>query len=1102
MSDQRIFPVSLAQRRLLFLNQLDPGSFAYNLTRLFRIVGPLDPDALTRTINNLVTRHSSLRTRFIVEADDGYQIIDSEFEVDLPVSDVSHVPQPDREGEAFRLANELGQTSFDLSQGPLFRLLLVRLGPAEHLLVLTMHHIITDGWSMSTLFGEIGKVYAELVHGEPAKLPELSIEYADFAQWQRKHLTADRLDDDVKYWNRKLHGHPDFTGLPADRPRPAVQRHEGATEVFQIGERLARELGQIADTNGATLFMLLLAALQVLIWRYSGNEDVLVGTPVAARDDPELENVIGLFANTLVLRGQLSGDPTFVELLRRTRETTLEAYEHKNLPFEKLVEVVKPRRSLSYTPLFQIMLVLQNMPRQMLQLPGLILEELEFDQGSAKFDLTLEVAEQDGLRCALEYSTALFEKGSIARLARQLETLLSDISRNPDRRISQLRLLDDATRDRLTFQFNATDAEYRQHARLEHLFEQQVERNPDRIALVEGSSEITYGELNARANALARLIVQRGLDQDRPVGVHMERSIDAIVAFLAALKANTPYVPLDVANPRHRLELLIGDAGCRLVLTHRGLRNALPDDVEVISVDQSAVLEGNRDPLLANGAASDLAYIIYTSGSTGVPKGVAGTHRAAINRFEWMWKAYPFSDSETCCQKTALGFVDSVWEIFGPLLAGVKSVIIPDELLLEPEQFATLLSRHEVGRIVLVPSLLRAMLDVVSDLPTKLPRLKLWSTSGEVLPAHLARRFHQALPAARLLNIYGSSEVTADVTCCEVYPGQHLATVPIGKPICNTHIFVLDEHKNLVPPLVQGEIHVGGDCLARGYWKQPELTAQRFVPNPYRPDKSEFLFATGDLGRMLADGTIEYLGRADQQIKLRGFRIEPGEIEANLAGHPRVREAAVAVHGESPETQQLIAYIVRSEGTGPLASELQRFLRTRVPEYMIPAVFAELDRLPLLPSGKLDRMALSGSGGENPVKPRKTVKGRTETEIKLSTIWREVLGIDLVSVHDNFFDVGGHSLSGMRVLARMRRDFQVDIPISSLFDKPTIAELAVEVERLKAAGTMAQMPLVGSDAQRSSTLLDMLRQQLGKLAPEEVAAFLNSVRSDNLATRD
>ena len=1090
-----IFPLSFAQQRLLFLDQLDPGKSAYNLTRVIRMVGPLDSGVLTQTLNRLVTRHASLRTRFVAE--DGYQIVEDGVELQLPLLDISRLPETDREAEALRLAKGEGHKSFDLASGPLFRSALIRLGSADHVLVLVMHHIITDGWSMSILFEEIGKIYGELAHGTPAKLPELPIQYSDFAQWQRKHFTAEYLQHHVTYWTKKLRGHPDFTGLPTDRPRPAVQSHDGALEIFQIGEQLARELGQVAERNGATLFMLLLAALQTLIWRCTGSEDVLVGAPVAARKDASFEDVIGLFASTLVMRGNLSGNPTFVELLRRTRETTLEAYDHQDLPFEKLVEAVNPRRSLSYPPLFQIMLVLQNAPKKVLKLPGLSLKELEFDGGSSKFDLTLEFWEQDGLRYAIEYCTALFERNSILRLARHFETLLGDIAKNPDRPISQLRILDDATCDSLVFQFNSTDAEYRRNARLEQIFEEQVEQAPDRVALVEGSSEITYRELNARANVLAGLLAQKGHNQALPVGVYMERSIDAVVAFLAALKANTPYVPLDISNPRHRLELLIGDAGCRLILSHRGLRGALPDDVETISIDEPAMLEGDPAPLITNGTAEDLAYIIYTSGSTGVPKGVAGSHRAAINRFEWMWKTYPFSAGETCCQKTALGFVDSVWEILGPLLGGVRSVIIPDELVFDPDAFVDLLARYEMERIVLVPSLLRTMLDVASDIATRLPKLRLWSTSGELLPTDLARRFHEALPAASLLNIYGSSEVTADVTYHEVDRSEDRAPVPIGRPISNAQIFVLDKYKNLVPPLAQGEIHVGGDCLARGYWKQPELTSQRFVPNLYRPDKSRFLFATGDLGRILADGTVEYLGRSDQQIKLRGFRIEPGEIEANLTAHSLVRDAVIAVHGELSETQHLIAYIVRSEGSGSLTNELRSFLRSRVPEYMIPGVFVELDRLPTLPSGKLDRMALPTPGLDSLVKRRVVVEGRTDIETRLSSIWQEVLEHDRVSIDDNFFDIGGHSLSGMRVLARMRRDFQVDIPISSLFNKPTIAELAVEVEAQKAKGATTRMAAIAPGAQGSSTVLDVLRAELSKLSPKEVEAFLNSVRTEN-----
>jgi amino acid adenylation domain-containing protein len=1094
MSNRRIFPVSFAQQRLLFLDQLDPGTAAYNLTRAIRMVGPLESGVLTQALNKIVRRHASLRTRFTFEADDGYQIVDDEVEFQLPVLDITPFPESDRESEALRLAKEQGQKSFDLTLGPLFRSALVRLGSADHVLVLVMHHIITDGWSMSILFDEIGEIYAELAYGKPAKLPELSLQYSDFARWQREHLTAETLHDHVRYWSNKLRGHSGYIELPTDRPRPAVQCHEGAIEIFHIGEQLAGALTRIAKSHGATLFMILVATLETLVWRYTGSDDILIGTPVASRNDAHLERVIGFFVNTLVIRGDLSGNPTFLELLSRIRETTLEAYEHQDLPFETLVGALKPQRSLSYTPLFQIMFVLQNAPKQVLNLPGLSLAELEFDSGSAKFDLTLEVVEQDGLHCTVEYSTRLFERESIRRLARHFETLLGDIARDPDQPISQLRILDEPARNDLIFKFNSTNSEYPRTVRLERIFEEQVERMPHRVALVEGESEITYEDLNARASVLARLLVKKGLNQDRPVGVYMERSIDAAVAFLAALKANTPYVPLDVSNPKTRLELLIADAGCGVIMTHRGLRSALPVGVETISLDEPVMMGGDLGHVPADGTCEDLAYIIYTSGSTGVPRGVEGSHRAAINRFEWMWRTYPFSAVETCCQKTALGFVDSVWEIFGPLLGGIRAVIVSDELLLDLDRFVALLARYEVARIVLVPSFLRTLLDVVSDLSTKLPKLTLWSASGEVLPPDLVRKFRESVPTATLLNIYGSTEVTADVTCHEVERTDDLASVPIGRPISNTQIFVLDRHKNLVPPLVHGEIHVGGDCLARGYWKQPELTSQRFIPNLHHPDRSRFLFATGDLGRIRANGTFEYLGRLDQQIKLRGIRIELGEIEANLAAHPLVRDAVIAAHGESPETRHLIAYIVRKEGSESLTDQLRSFLRARVPEYMIPATFVELDRLPLLPSGKIDRTALPSPSLGPLVKT--IVEGRTEIEKGLVSIWREVLKLDRVSIDENFFDLGGDSLSAMRVNSRVRRDFHVDVLIRTLFDRPTISSLAPEVEKQKARDATIRIAAIAPAAPESSGLLNIVRAELGALSPDELDVLLQSVLAE------
>jgi amino acid adenylation domain-containing protein len=1091
----KFFPVSFAQQRLLFLDQLDPGTSAYNLTRAIRMVGPLDPGALTKTLNKIVQRHASLRTKFVLEAEKAYQMVSDGVELQLPIIDISHLPNAVREPEAQRLAWEEGHKIFNLTSGPLFRAILVRLGPAVHVLVLVMHHIITDGWSMSILFDEIGQIYAELTHARPTRLPPLAIQYSDFARWQREHFTAKTLRRHVTYWTHKLRGHRGFLELPTDRPRPTVQSHKGAIEIFRIGEQLTTALTQLAKTEGATLFMVLLSAFQALLWRYTGSDDILIGTPIAARNDPQFEKLIGFFVNTLVIRGDLSGNPTFREMLCRTKKTTLEAYEHQDLPFEQLVQLLKPERSLRFTPLFQVMFVLQNTPKKVLDLPGLRLEEYEFDSGSSKFDLTLEIVEQDGLYCTLEYSTALFDKQSIQRLAGHFETLLGDLAESgAERPISDLSILDEAARNDLIFNFNSTASDYRRNARLDQLFEEQVERTPDRVALVERDSQITYRDLNAKANALGTLLVKEGCNQARPVGVYMQRSIDAVVALLAALKANTPYVPLDISNPSQRLHLMIGDADCKVILTHRGLGSALPGNVKTMSLDDLVLMGSSPVQSAGNRSSEDLAYIIYTSGSTGVPKGVQGSHRAAVNRFEWMWRTYPFAGGETCCQKTALGFVDSVWEIFGPLLGGVRAVIAPDEYLPDLDRFVSSLAQHEITRLVLVPSLLRTLLDVVPDLAARLPKLTLWSISGEVLSADLVRRFRQALPTATLLNIYGSSEVAADVTCCQLNLSEDLASIPIGRPISNTQIFILDQYKNLVPPLVHGGIHVGGDCLARGYWKQPELTSQRFIPNLYRPDQSPFVFATGDLGRMLSDGTIEYLGRMDQQIKLRGMRIEPGEIEANLNAHPLVRDSVVAVHGDTSEAQRLVAYIVRTEGSESLTDKLRSFLNGRVPEYMIPAVFIELQSMPLLPSGKIDRSALPSPSPGSLAKRRTIVNGRSEIEKRLTSIWEEVLGRGDVSINDNFFDLGGHSLGGLRVLARVRRDFHVDVPIRSLFEGPTIADLALEVEKLKAQGTTVQT--IAPHSPGSSALVDILRAELASLSSDQMDAILQSVLAE------
>jgi amino acid adenylation domain-containing protein len=1092
MQDEHVYPVSFAQQSLLFLDQLDPGSTAYNLCWAIRLKGPLNLSRLRESFRRVVERQASLRTRFI-HSDEGYQVVSTESGIDLPIMDITHVSRDMQDQHLQTFANGEARRPFDLTVGPLFKATIVKFSDTHHVLFIVIHHIITDGWSMSILFKEIGAFYSEISSSRPATMPVISIQYPDFSQWQRRTFTPEYLLPDLKYWTSKLQGHEGVLALPTDRPRLAVQNHAGAVVRFKIETPIVHALRRLADGADATLFMILFSAFVTLLHRYTNSEDIVVGTPTAGRDNSQLESLFGLFVNTLAIRTDLSGNPSFLELLRRVRQATLDAFDHRALPFERLVEALRLKRSLSFSPLFQVMFIFQNIPKQILELAGLTLTSIDLDSVSAKYDLTLEVVEDEGLLCSFEYSSTLFDKDSIEQLARSFVTLLCAITDHPDRTVGELEIIDPVTRGRLVGLSNPTAVPYRRDARIEELFKEQAERTPDREALIEGNTKISYRELDSRADALAAFFSTLELDQAGPVGVFLPRSIGAVTAFLAALKANAPYVPLDVSNPPHRLQLMMSHAGCKAVVTSRELRNLLPGETRAILIDEPATWYGAAAADKLGRASGDLAYVIYTSGSTGVPKGVEGTHRAVINRFEWMWRVYPFGPGEWCCHKTALGFVDSVWEIFGPLLAGVPAVIVPDEVLLDPIEFVDLLAQHAVTRVVLVPSLLRALLDIVPDLADRLPNLKMWSVSGEALPVDLAKRFRDAVPRATLVNIYGSAEVTADVTYHEVAELEQISSVPIGRPISNVHVFVLDKNRMLVPPLVTGEMLVGGDCLARGYWGQPDLTSQRFIQSPL--DGTSRLFVTGDLGRLRPDGIIEYLGRMDRQIKLRGMRIELGEIEACLASHPDVRETSVLLRGDSSERQRLVAYFVRRMGSSLSTEELRPFLKQRIPDYMVPSEFVELERIPLLPSGKLDRLALETAPPL--LSGRRGVDGhaRTEAEKKLSAIWKEVLDLDDVGINDDFFDLGGHSLGAMRVLARVRRDFNVDIPVRKMFERPTIAEFVLEVEKHKATGRAVEERPIAPTAD-TTTLLKLMRSQLGALSSDQMESILQALAAE------
>ena len=1044
----------------------------------------------------MVRRHECLRTVFDSVDGEARQIVLSDVHVQIPILDVTHLPRVDRQREALRIAREEGKKPFELTRGPLVRVLLVRLDWDQHLLVLSMHHIVTDGWSISILFRELARCYEAHMKGQEPRLPELPLQYVEHAQWQREYISGEVLASQVDYWKNKLAGAQTILDWSLDCPRPPVHSAHGATEELIFERAILAEMNKLARQENATLFMVTMAAFQALLWRYTGQESILVGTPTAARGHVEIENLIGFFVNTLVFRADFDGKLSFRDLLRQVRSYALDAYAHQDVPFERLVEELAPDRSMDTTPIFQAMLTFQNIPKQIFEISGLEMKELEFETGIAKFDLSVEFYEDHDFHCRFEYNTDVFKRETILRKLAHFRNLVHAILQNPDQRVAAIPLMDSAEREQVIAGWNNTAADYPTGLRIESVFERQAGQAPDATALVFHKTEITYRQLNDRANSLAHHLIGKGVAPGTFVGVFLNRSPEMVVSVLAVLKAGAAYVPLDPTYPADRLAFMIDDAGLSCVVTHSALGDMLPGstrNVIVIDREPEGIGSGSgcNPPMKTPDAA---AYVIYTSGTSGRPKGVEGTHRGAVNRFGWMWERYPFEAGEVCCQKTNLSFVDSIWEIFGPLLAGVPSVILPQEVVLDPEEMLEHLARHGVTRIVLVPSLLRALLDHAPNLGERVPGLKLWTSSGEVLPAELGQRFRRACPEAKLLNIYGSSEVAADVTCHEVREEDRV-TVPIGKPIHNTQVYVLDGERNAVPVGVRGEIYIGGEGLALGYWKRAELTGERFVENEIAPERSKRLYRTGDVGRWRGDGELEYVGRVDSEVKLRGMRIELGEIEAVLVGEGGVGAAAVEVEGGGGD-EKLVAYVELREGERPTASELRRRLRKKLPEHMVPAGYVVVEELPKLASGKVNRRELAKVEGER-LREQGKQPARSEAERKLVEIWEELLKVEEVGVEENFFELGGHSLLGLQVVARVRRRFEVELPVRAVFEEPTIAGLARAIEKAEAEGLKTPMPVLKSRAQSSPPAINRaaLLAELDKLSADDVQNLLKRVLS-------
>jgi amino acid adenylation domain-containing protein len=984
--------LSFAQQRLWFLDRLDPGSPTYNVCAAIHFDGALEVAALEQSINEIVRRHEALRTTFAMVGPQPVQVIAPSLALPLTVVDLEATPAAERDAHAQRLATEEARRPFDLARGPLLRATLLRLEQERHILALTMHHIVSDGWSMGVLFREMAALYNAFANRQPSPLSELRVQYADFAVWQRAWLLGDGrgkspLQAQLAYWRNQLSGSPAILQLPTDRPRPAIQTFNGARETLRLPATLAQTLKDLSRREGVTLFMTLLAGFKTLLYRYTNQTDVLVGSPIANRNREEIEPLIGFFANTQVLRTDLAGNPRFRELLQRVREVTVGAYAHQDVPFEKLMEELHPERALSYTPFFQVMFILQNAPMPDVALSGLNLSPQEIITNTAKFDLVMNLGEQDGALAGwIEYNTDLFDAASIARFARHYQTLLEGVVADPDCRLLDLPLLAAAEQQQLLHEWSAGRTTQPPDACIHTLFDEQAARTPNEVAFVYDGAQITYSELACRANQLAHYLQASGVGPETLVAVCLERSLELAVGALGVLKAGAAYVPLDPTYPQERIAFMLEDSRAPILLTQQRLLSRLPTQglkAVCLDTDWEAITRESAEDAPRSGATPDSpAYVIYTSGSTGRPKGVLGLHRGAINRFHWMWNTYPFAADEVCCQKTSLSFVDSIWELFGPLLQGVRTVIIPDAQIKDPQRLVETLAGSGVTRIVLAPSLLRVLVELFPDLQQRLPRLRYWVTSGEALPLELYQRFRVCFPQATLLNLYGSSEVSADATWYETSDDTTFAGVPIGRPIDNTQVYLLDARLQPVPVGVPGELYVGGRNLARGYVNRPDLTAERFVPNPFATrgrgsgvggqgaggrgrgagvggqrsgvggqegypngqpaSEQSRLYRTGDLARYLPDGNIEYLGRADHQLKIRGFRIELGEIETVLSRHPDVRQAVVLARTDMPGDRRLVAYVVPTAGQpGEPAerlsiSELQDFLRTQLPEYMLP----------------------------------------------------------------------------------------------------------------------------------------------------------------------
>jgi amino acid adenylation domain-containing protein len=1074
--DRDRFALSFAQQRLWFLDQLNPSMSAYNISLAMRLTGPLHISVLRESFNTIVRRHEMLRTTFPSRDGQPLQQITAPVLLPLPLVDLRHLPATEREQAARWLVRQQARCPFNLVRGPLFQTVLLRLGTAQHVLLLTLHHIVFDGWSIEIFLQELAVLYTAGLTEQYAHLPELSIQYADYAVWQRTQFQGQALDEQISYWQEHLAGAPATLELPTDRPYPSIQTSSGAAHRFMLPADTNLALKALSFAQGITPFMALLTTWHVLLMRYTGQSDIVIGSPVAGRSRSELEKLIGLFINILALHIDLRGNPTFHQALGRVREVCLGAYAHQDLPFEKLIEELRLERSLSHTLLFQVLFDFHNTPSASLRLPDLAIEWWEEDSGLGKFELGLTMRDsRHGFAGALEYNTDLFDEITIVRMTHHFAILLDSMLSGPALRISDLVLLSKEERQELIVTRNATQTSYPDTLCFHHLFALQIERSSDAIAVVFGEQQLTYRELDVRANQLANALRALNVGPEVRVAICMERSLELLIGLLGIFKAGGAFVPLDPALPKERMAFILADSSAPVLLTQSHLRARLPARAPGTAAPSILCLDADWVPLAGTAAtcpisgvtAANLAYLIYTSGSTGRPKGVLIPHRSLVNYLVWCVDAYGAADGRGAPVHTSIA-ADAIFpSLFAPLLAGTCVIVLPEDHALEALSIA-LQQEGWFSLVKITPSQLEVLTQQLPQTDARGWMRTLVIGAEEVLGEVL--RFWQAnAPDTMLLNEYGPTETVVGCSIYVVPTGQVIeGSVPIGLPIDNTQFYVLDAHMQPVPISMSGELYIGGDGVAWGYHNRPDLSAATFVPDPFRGLPGARMYKTGDLVRLLPDraGNIVFLGRIDDQVKIRGYRVEPGEIAAVLLHHPAVREAVVLAREDTIGDKRLVAYVVSNKETADsgqrtgtdasafstrnssLTTELCSYLKQKLPDYMVPAAFVLLDALPLAPHGKLDRRALPAPDTFRPELDSTFVGPRTPAEETIAQIWAAILRLDEIGVNDNFFELGGHSLLATQVVSRIRDAFHIALPLRLIFEAPTVAGLAEAIDQL------------------------------------------------------